>query len=168
MRQLLERCKGKAAFDAAVYEALDRIQRKVPGALARNWFQIGYDRRGVLGICCFTCDDSRDAKAVGTSRTAGPFFNFEQHCNSAKHEKARADIDAEIDAILAKPGVEATRCAPCAPTRAHARSLPVPLTFPPASRLPYVQGASGDANFRRPSVRHGNTSAAGGLYSVPA
>ena len=79
---LIARCKGEANFNDAAYSVLDRLARNDPvGELQLDWFQFGFDLYGKLGAICFTCDDDRKAKALGSSGSnGGPFNNFISHC----------------------------------------------------------------------------------------
>ena len=83
---MLKRCKGEAAFNAPVSDAIRRISRNEQiGGLALNWLQIGFDQRGVLNSICFTCNSSFK---VGASQSNGPFHNLFSHCEKgSKHEK---------------------------------------------------------------------------------
>tara|TARA_B110001452_G_C15167675_1_gene405907 strand:+ start:320 stop:1084 length:765 start_codon:yes stop_codon:yes gene_type:complete len=114
MTQMIKRCKGVAAFNAGIFNAAERLAAErlaKHGGLALNWFQLGYDQRGVLGIICFTCCGGlRKATAVGSGSSFGPLDAFIRHCTQAsKHEKARANVVAQIEALCADPRLELTR-----------------------------------------------------------
>ena len=115
---LIARCKGEANFNKAVYAVLDRLARN-DGGLQLDWFQLGVDQYGSLGVICFTCDDDHKAKVL-TGHTGSvdgsPFSHFIRHCETAtKHAKARDKLRSDIDAIhseLENRGEEnITRCA---------------------------------------------------------
>ena len=115
---LMTRCKGgEASFNEAAFAALERLARtNVVGGVMPNFFQVGFDEDGTLGAVCFTCEDDRKAKALGSSVRAGPFGNLVSHCEKAKkHEKAREKLQAQIDEMhrgLQERGEETvTRCA---------------------------------------------------------
>ena len=93
LTKMIKRCKGMVAFNVGIFNAVERLAKHAKhGDLALNWFQLGYDQRGVLGIICFTCcDDLRKATAVGSGSSSGPLDAFIGHCSkAAKYEKSRA------------------------------------------------------------------------------
>ena len=48
LTKMIKRCKGVAGFNAGIFNAAERIATHAQhGGLALNWFQIGYDQRGV-------------------------------------------------------------------------------------------------------------------------
>ena len=135
LNTLMSHCKGgEASFNEAAFATLEKLARtNVVGGVALDWFQVGFDEGGTLGAICFTCDDDRKAKALGSSARRGPLANLVSHCEKAKkHEQAREKLRAQIDELhrgLQERGEDTvTRCARCTHT-----APPYPFE-PPASR----------------------------------
>ena len=104
LEALLRRCNGQAAFDKAVYDTCQRIH-KLEGTLQWNWFHIGYDTQGKLGVLCLTCNDGC-SHAIGKAH-GNPFNNFIRHCTrSNEHKEARARAQQLADAVMATYGGE--------------------------------------------------------------
>ena len=102
LEALLGRCNGQAAFDKAVYDMCQRIH-KLDGSLQWNWFQVGFDTQGRLGVLCLTCNDG-NAHTIGASR-GSPFGNFIRHCvRSNEHKNARAEAQQLAVAVIATRG----------------------------------------------------------------
>ena len=101
LEALLRCCNGQVAFDKAVYDTCLRILKLV-GTLQWNWFQIGYDTQGKLGVLCLTCNDGC-AHAIGMAH-GNPFNNFIRHCSrSNEHKEARTQAQQLADAVMATP-----------------------------------------------------------------
>ena len=135
---LMARCKaGEASFNEAAFAALERLTRtNVVGEVSLDWFQVGFDEGGTLGAICFTCDDDRKAKALGSNASSGPFNNLVKHCEKAKnHGQAREKLRAQIDEMhrgLQESGEETvTRCALHTPST----SIYIRLSRPPLARV---------------------------------
>ena len=135
---LMTRCKeGEASFNEAAFAALERLART--NVVGGDWFQVGFDEGGTLGAICFTCEDDRKAKALGSSARAGPFGNLVKHCETAKkHEQAREKLLAQIDEMhrgLQERGEETvTRCTQRA-LHTPSTSIYIRLSRPPLARV---------------------------------
>ena len=101
LTDIIEKCGGRPAFDAAVLDLFDRVSR-IDGGLTSNWFQIGYGETGNLSVVCYTCQKGA-GMGIGNAPRSGPFHNFIKHCaTGSAHSKARAAIDAQIGLLLEK------------------------------------------------------------------
>ena len=99
LHELVRRCGGQAAFDKAVFETCQRIHT-LEGSLQWNWFQVGYDSHGKLGVLCFTCNGG-NAHSIGAV-VGNPFNNFIRHCaRSNEHKEARTEAQQLADAVMA-------------------------------------------------------------------
>ena len=98
LEKVITKCKSRASFDESVFHLVDRVSR-LEGGLTWNWFQVGFDLQGSLGVVCFTCDSNKSL-AIGSQPNSGPFNNFITHCAKGKaHAKAVAAAQRQVDGL---------------------------------------------------------------------
>ena len=96
--RVIKECKSREKFDNWVFQLITKISQ-LEGGLTWNWFHLGFDQEGFLGMLCFTCNKVK-AHTIKNRSNSGPFLHFIEHCKTkVVHARASAAAQRQADGL---------------------------------------------------------------------